>query len=118
MLGVFLVNILYSLKIFEIAGNLLSPIMTKVFGLPSEAVGSLLIGFLRKDVAVGMLIPLNLSFKQMVISSVVLSISFPCIAVFAVLLKELGIKDMIKASLIMIGTAFLVGGFLNLVLAV
>jgi len=118
MLGVFLVNILYSLKVFEVAAHVMSPVMTKVFGLPAEAVGSLLIGFLRKDVAVGMLIPLHLTFKQMVISSVVLSISFPCIAVFGVLFKELGIKDMIKASLIMIGTAFLVGGLLNLILVV
>lgn len=118
MLGVFLVNILYSFKIFEIIEKVVSPAMTKVFGLPAEAIGSLLVGFLRKDVAVGMLIPLNLSFRQMVISCVVLSISFPCIAVFGVLTKELGVKDMIKASLIMIFTAFLVGGFLNLVLAV
>jgi ferrous iron transport protein B len=42
--------------------------------------------------------------------------SFPCIATFVVLLRELGIVDMIKAALIMLGSALLVGGLLNLIL--
>jgi ferrous iron transport protein B len=42
--------------------------------------------------------------------------SFPCVATFAVLLKELGIVDLIKATLLMLASAFLVGTFLKLVL--
>jgi len=75
-----------------------------------------LIGFLRKDVAVGMLGPLALTTKQLIIGCVILAIYFPCIATFIVLVKELGLKDMFKAALIMIFTAVIVGGILNLIL--
>jgi len=116
LLGVFIANLLYSLGIIDFAGKIVGPVMNKLLGLPIEAVGALLIGFLRKDLAVGMLVPLGLSLKQLIIASTVLAMYFPCVATFAVLLKELGIIDMIKATLIMIGTAFFVGILLNLIL--
>jgi ferrous iron transport protein B len=114
--GVFVTNILYSLGIIQFIGNLTSPIVTGVLGLPSGAVGALIIGFLRKDVAVGMLLPLNLDLSQLVVASVVLTMYFPCVATFAILIKELGIKDMIKSAVIMISSALIVGGLLNLIL--
>lgn len=116
LLGVLVVNVLYTLKIIELIGHITAPIITKLFGLPLEAVGALLIGFLRKDLAVGMLAPLALSMKQLIISSVVLTMYFPCVATFAVLLRELGIIDLLKAAIIMIGSAFIVGSILNLLL--
>jgi ferrous iron transport protein B len=114
--GVFVTNILYSLGIIQFIGNLTSPIVTGVLGLPSGAVGALIVGFLRKDVAVGMLLPLNLDLSQLVVASVVLTMYFPCVATFAVLIKELGIRDMIKSAAIMISSALIVGGLLNLIL--
>ncbi|MBC8383542.1 MAG: ferrous iron transporter B, partial [Candidatus Cloacimonetes bacterium] len=72
MLGVLVVNILYFSGIIQFIGNLAAPVVKGIFGLPKEAVGALVIGFLRKDVAVGMLIPLGLSKSQMIVSSVVL----------------------------------------------
>lgn len=116
LLGVFIVNLLYSLGIIKFLGRIAAPIITKLMGLPFEAVGALIIGFLRKDLAVGMLAPLGLSLKQLIIASVVLTMYFPCVATFAILLKELGITDMIKAAVIMIVSAFLVGALLNLIL--
>lgn len=116
LLGVFVVNILYSLGIIQFLGQLASPVITGVLGLPRDAVGALIIGFLRKDVAVGMLLPLNLNLGQLVTASVVLTMYFPCVATFAVLLKELGAKDMMKSAAIMIGSALIVGGLLNLLL--
>ena len=116
LLGVLTVNLLYSLGIIEFLGRIAAPVITKLMGLPFEAIGALIIGFLRKDLAVGMLAPLGLSLKQLIIASVVLTMSFPCVATFAILLKELGIIDMIKAAVIMIVSAFLVGALLNLIL--
>jgi len=116
LLGVFIVNILYTLGIIDILGNIAAPVVTKLLGLPREAAGVLMFGFLRKDLAVGMLAPLQLSMKQLIIASVVLTMYFPCVATFAVFLKELGIFDMIKAAIIMIVSAFLVGSLLNLIL--
>jgi ferrous iron transport protein B len=116
LLGVLVTNILYSAGIIRFIGRLTSPIVTGVLGLPQDAVGALIIGFLRKDVAVGMLLPLGLNLSQLVVASVVLTMYFPCIATFAVLIRELGIKDMMKSAAIMIASALVVGGLLNLIL--
>ena len=116
LLGVFITNILYSLGIIRFIGQLASPIITGILGLPQDATGALIIGFLRKDVAVGMLLPLGLDLRQMVVASVVLTMYFPCVAAFAVLVRELGIKDMMKSAAIMIASALIVGGLLNLIL--
>jgi len=113
--GVLLVNIMYSLGIVDFIGNLSKPIITGIMGLPQESVGALVIGFFRKDVAVGMLAPLNLSLKQLVTASVILTMYFPCIATFAVIIKELGIKYSIYAILIMLSSTIIVGGLLNLI---
>ena len=53
---------------------------------------------------------------QLVVGSVVLAMFFPCIATFIVLLRELGIRDFLKAADIMITVALLTGGALNLIL--
>ncbi len=116
LLGVFVTNILYSLGIIQFVGQLASPVVTGILGLPAGAVGALIIGFLRKDVAVGMLLPLGLDLPQLVVASVVLTMYFPCVATFSVLIKELGIKDMAKSTGIMVASALIVGGLLNLFL--
>ncbi len=115
-LGVLIINVLYSLSIIQFVGRLAGPVITGILGLPEGAVGALIIGFLRKDVAVGMLLPLGLNLSQLIIASVVLTMYFPCVATFVVLIKELGIKDMLKSALIMITSALIVGGILNLIL--
>jgi len=116
LLGVLVVNIMYVLGIIQFLGHVLAPVITNILGLPPEAVAALLIGFLRKDVAVGMLAPLGLSLKQLIIACVVLTAYFPCAATFAVLLREFGIKDMAKAAAIMVTVALCIGGLLNLLL--
>lgn len=112
-LGVLVVNILYLLNIFDLIARLTAPVISGLLGLPKEAIVAIVIGFLRKDVAVGMLVPLSLSVKQLIVACVVLSMFFPCIATFVVLLRELGWKDMLKSTGIMIITALLVGGLVN-----
>jgi len=114
--AVLVINILYVWGIFDTVANFTAPVVTGLLGLPKEAVTALVIGFLRKDVALGMLAPLALSNEQLVIGSVVLAMFFPCIATFVILLKELGVINMLKSAGIMITTALLVGGILNLAL--
>lgn len=116
LLGVLIVNILYFLGVIDIFAKMFSPVLEGAWGLPRNAIGALLIGFLRKDVAVGMLGSLELTTKQLVIGCTVLTIYFPCIATFTVLARELGIKDMLKAAGIMISVAIIVGSILNLIL--
>lgn len=114
--GVFVVNLLYNFKVFDFVTKLTAPVITRFFGLPSEAIVAILIGFLRKDVAVVLLGPLNLTAKQLVVASTVLAMFFPCIATFTILIKELGIKDTIKSTILMLITSLIVGSLLNLLL--
>lgn len=115
LLGVFVINILIYFRLFDILTGAFAPVIHGLFGLPKESIIALVIGFFRKDVAVGMLMPLGLTAKQLFISATLLAISFPCIATFAVMLKELGVKDLIKSTLIMIAISVLVGTLLNYV---
>jgi ferrous iron transport protein B len=114
--AVLVINILYYVGVFNAIANFTAPVVTGLLGLPKEAVTALVVGFLRKDVALGMLAPLALSPGQLVVGSVVLAMFFPCIATFIVLLRELGIINMLKSAAIMIVSALLVGGLLNLIL--
>jgi len=116
LLGVLTVNILYVSGIVSYVAAITAPIITGILGLPQEAVGAMIVGFLRKDVAIGMLIPLGLTLKQLIIASVVLTMYFPCVATFIVLFKELGTKGIIKSVGIMILSTLIVGGILNFVL--
>jgi len=118
LLGVLIANLLYSFGIIQFVGKITAPVFNHILGLPQEAAGALVMGFLRKDIAVGMLVPLHLSLKQLIVASVVLSMYFPCVATFAVLLKELGIRDLLKSTLAMILTALITGGLLNMILSV
>jgi len=117
LIGVLVVNLLYAIGIFNFLANLTAPIVTRLWGLPKESIVAILIGFLRKDVSVGMLAPLNLTSSQLVVACTVLSMFFPCIATFTILLKELGIKDMLKSAAIMIVVATMTGTILNLILS-
>jgi ferrous iron transport protein B len=113
LLGVLCINVLLYFKLFDIITGIFAPLINGVFGLPKEAIVALVIGFLRKDVAVGMLMPLGLSAKQLFIAATLLAVSFPCVATFIVLWKELGVKDLIKSTLIMVAISIIVGAALN-----
>jgi ferrous iron transport protein B len=113
LLGILFMNILNVIGITKFISFLAAPVVTRIWGLPKEVIPAMIIGFLRKDVAVGMLEPLHLSVKQLVTASTVLAVYFPCVATFFILLKELGFKDMFKASLIMVVVAITIGGMIN-----
>ncbi len=113
LIGVVAINVLHYFSVIEALGRLLSPIVVSLFGLPNETVGEMMVGFLRKDVAVGMLVPLQLSFSQTVVAGVVLAIYFPCVGTLVVMLRELGVAGTLKAAMIMLITVLVVGGLLN-----
>jgi ferrous iron transport protein B len=115
-LGVFLVNVLYLTGFLDWLGTFAAPVVSGLLGLPPDAATALLAGFLRKDLAVGMLLPLGMSPEQLVIAITVLTIYFPCVATFGVLFRELGIRDLAFATGIMIGVSLLAGTILRILL--
>jgi len=116
LLGVLVINLMMFFKIFDFATGIFSPIVSGLLGLPKEAAAALAIGFLRKEIAAGMLLPLGLSVKQLFIAVVLLALSFPCMATFVVLWKELGLRDFIRAIIIMLGISLAVGTLINLII--
>jgi len=112
--GVLLVNLLYFAGLFDSMARLTAPLMTRVLGLPEEAVVAMAVGILRKDVAVGMLGALDLTAAQLTVAVTVLAMLFPCIATFVVLWKQLGWADLGKSVLLMLASSLLVGFVLNL----
>ncbi|TET22202.1 MAG: ferrous iron transport protein B [Candidatus Stahlbacteria bacterium] len=111
--AVVVVNLLYQFNVFRYIARAAAPVVSFLWGLPKEAIAPLLVGILRKDVAIGMFAPLNLTIKQLVIGSVVLSMFFPCIATFVIMFRELGLKDALKSIGIMLIAVIIVGTAIN-----
>ena len=113
---VLVVNVLYSLGVFNALGNIAAPVVTGLWGLPEDTIAALLVGFLRKDAAMGMLGTLALTPKQLVISSTVLAMFFPCVATFVMFARDLGVRDLFRAIGVMISAVLVMGALQNLVL--
>ena len=116
LIGILVVNILYLSGVLEILENVIGPILVTWLGIPAEMVGALVIGFLRKDIAIAFfyLIP-DMSVWQAITGVVILMIYFPCAATFAMMLKEQGFRDTLKSTGLMLIIAFMVGGMLHAV---
>jgi ferrous iron transport protein B len=113
---VFVVNVLYILGVFNAIGNIAAPVLTGLWGLPKDTITALVVGFLRKDAAMGILASLDLTAKQLVISSTVLAMFFPCVATFVIFAREFGAKDLLKAIGIMLAAVLIMGSLQNLIL--
>jgi len=117
IIGVLVVNILYILGFFDILAAIAAPVISGILGLPAASASALLIGFLRKDMAMALLTTMGLTASQLLVGTVVLTVFFPCIATFTVLLREMGIKNTMKITAIVMSFAILAGGIVNLILA-
>ncbi len=115
-LGMLVMNFFYLTGLMHLIGQILRPVVSGLLGLPSDAATALVIGFLRKDVGIGMFAPLDLTAGQLVIASVVLAMYFPCVATFMVMIKELGITGTVKSVSLRLVAALIVGSLLNLAL--
>ena len=115
-LGMLIMNFFYLSGLMHLIGEELKPVVSGLLGLPSDAATALIIGFLRKDVGIGMFAPLDMSPVQYVIAAVVLAMYMPCVATFMVMLKELGVSGTAKSVALRLVAALVVGTALNLIL--
>jgi ferrous iron transport protein B len=116
ILGIFIVNLLFLSGIIRILSRVFAPLLTMVLGLPEGAIIALILGVLRKDIAIGMLLPLGMSPQQLTVSCIILTMYFPCIATFVVLFRELGSRAMFKATGLMILVSLTVGILMRVIL--
>ena len=112
LLGILIVNLFYWAGIIGFLADLLEPIFVTWFGVPKETVAPLIAAFLRKDLAVAQLSAIPMTPYQMVTAVVLVTIYFPCLATFIVMLKE-GWKDMLAALVVLFCVVFLYGGFIH-----
>lgn len=119
ILGISIVAIFNAFKIMNYF-EIFTPGFSFLFGLPGAVIMVIITGFLRKDVAVGMLIPLvsqyNLTLEQVIIASVLIVIFVPCIATISVMLKEMSKREILYYFIIMIMTTIFTGGILKILL--
>ena len=120
LLGVGLVNLLYIGGVIGWLANTLKPLFTGWFGIPKETVAPLIAGFLRKDLAVAQLSAIDMTGFQLITSVVIISIYFPCIATFSMIIKEGrksgGVVKVLSGSLLtLVAVVFLWGGLLHLI---
>jgi ferrous iron transport protein B len=94
-----------------------SPLVEGMLGLPKEATGAFLIGFLRRDYGAAGLFALAmdglLTPTQVTISLVVITLFIPCIANVLMIVKEYGWKTAAWVASVVFPLAFAVGGLLN-----
>jgi len=114
LLGCAIVNILYLTGTINWLSKTLTPLLIGWFGVPGETVGPLIAAFLRKDLAVAQLSAIEMSKYQMITSVVLVSIYFPCIATFVMLLKE-GWKNLLGSLAVLAAVIFLYGGLINVI---
>lgn len=96
--------------------------LVNLIGLPDSAAEVFLFGFFRRDYGAAGLLDMAqagaISGVPLVVAAVTLTLFIPCIAQFAVMIKERGIKTAIYIALFIFPFAFFVGYLLNLILTV
>ncbi|MBI4331327.1 MAG: ferrous iron transport protein B [Chloroflexi bacterium] len=113
----FILNWLGAMAFLQRGG---APVVRDWLGLPVEATGPFIFGFLRRDYGaagffnlqqLGMMTP-----NQVVVSLTVLTLFLPCIAQFFVMLRERGLKTAMAIAGFLLPFSVFIGGVLNFVL--
>ena len=114
LFGVLVVNVLYLAGVIGALADLFEPLFVTWLGVPKETVGPLIAAFLRKDLAVAQLSAIAMTPYQMITAVVLVSIYFPCVATFVVMLRE-GWKELAAAVAVLVAAVFIYGGLIHAV---
>lgn len=99
--------------ILDAVAGFFEPMMVGWLGMPKEAVIGLVLGIVRREMAVAPLLALSLTPLQMFTGAVVGLLYLPCLSVFGILAKEFNAKVAIAITVSTTVTAILVGGLIN-----
>ena len=104
------------------------PFMHGVLGLPAFTAVALVFGILRKEMALQMLMILGAALQgtsdlnelltphQMFVFALIMAVFMPCLAAFAVMVKEFGAKSSLMVALASISLALVMGTVANFIL--
>jgi len=102
--------VLYETGIMAAVGRFLSPLVEHWLRLPQEASVPLILGIMRRELAVLPLIEMDLTTLQLFVGATVGLFYVPCIAIVAILAREFNIKTALFMLLATSATAFIIGG--------
>lgn len=92
----------------------LEPLVSGWLGLPKEAVIALVLGIVRREMAVAPLLAIEgLTALQAFVGGTVALLYLPCLSVFGILAKEFNVKVATSIALATVLNAFLVAGLIN-----
>ncbi len=124
VVGSVVVEILLAYNALNIIVDPLSFITVGMLGLPAVVIIAFLVGILRKEMSVALLVilaaPLTLDQfmtpEQFVVFGMVMAVFMPCLATFTVMGREIGWKDTVIIAFVSMAVAILIGSLFNLIL--
>ena len=114
--GILLAALLVETGALVHIGRALEPLTTQWLGLPKEASLALILGIIRRELAVVPLIDMNLTTIQLITGSVVALFYIPCVSAFVVLVRELKLKTGLAIVALTFFFAFFFGGVVQFTL--
>lgn len=105
-------SVLYETGLMAALGRAISPLVTLWLRLPEEAAAPLILGILRRELAVLPLLDLELSTLQLFTGAVVGLFYVPCIAIVATVAREFKVTFAIAILLLTTFIAFFFGGLI------
>ncbi len=113
LIGIVIAAIVAETGILDSLSVTISPIVVSWLGLPKEASLSLLLGIIRRELAVLPLLELNLTTLQLIVGSVVALFYLPCLSVFGVLMEEFSAKVAVTIGISTVFLAIFFAGLIN-----
>lgn len=110
IIAVAFVSLLYETGVLTLAGRAFAPLISGWLNLPDQAVVPLVLGIVRRELAVLPLIDMELTTLQFMTGAVVALFYVPCIAMVTTMAKEFGIKAALLVLLLTTFTALFLGG--------
>ncbi|MGD1997573.1 MAG: nucleoside recognition domain-containing protein, partial [Candidatus Dependentiae bacterium] len=108
--GIAILLVLNYFAVFSYLGNTVFRFLHTLWGLPVDVMPALFMGLFRKEIALSFLkmVP-NLSAAQAFVSTLLLTLWFPCISVYTILYKEFGGRTLIKLVGLMAAASTTIG---------
>ncbi len=113
IIGILIAAFIAETGVLNGLSRFIAPFVETWLGLPKETSLALLLGIIRRELAVLPLLELNLTTLQLVVGSVVALFYLPCLSVFGVLAEEFSVKYAVRIALSTTIAAFFFGGLIN-----
>ncbi len=115
LIAVVIAAIFTEAGLLDTFASFVEPVVSGMLGLPEEAALFLLLGIIRREMAVALLLEMGLSNLQLLVGGVVALLYVPCLSVLGVIAREFNAKVAVAISIGTFTTAILVGTVINFI---